>query len=364
MRIGIVGAGQLGRMLGLSGLPLGQTFSLLDPSAAPCGRQIGRHIRADFHSIKALTALAQECDVTTFEFENVDTSALQALADAGHQVFPPPVALATAQDRCQEKKFFRELGIQVADWRAASNEAELRQALTDLGDDVFVKTARLGYDGKGQRRPSGETAAELFRVLGSVELCVERRVPFDEELSIIGTRSLTGELRTWRLCRNEHRQGVLYQSRVDAVEHPLQSQADEYFRRVTDALDYVGTLTIEFFACANQLIANEMAPRVHNSGHWSIEGASTSQFENHVRAIAGLPLGATENNQWCGMQNFVGALPSARAVLQIPNCHFHHYDKTVRPGRKVGHATVTAKSRDERDSALEALAALPVWELT
>ncbi len=364
MRIGIVGAGQLGRMLALAGRGLGQEFVFLDPAKKPCAAALGEHWCAPFADVEQLTHLAAYCDVVTYEFENVPAAGLDALDRGDARVYPPPRALSISQDRRREKSFFESLNIAVAPWAAADSAASLAAALEQLDRPLIVKTATLGYDGKGQRRLETRCdAASLFAELGEVALCVEAVVDFDYEVSIIGTRTAAGEITTYPLCRNKHVGGILNQTCVDPDRHELQATADNMFERVAQALDYVGTLTIELFVCGKQLVANEFAPRVHNSGHWTLGGAETCQFENHLRAVSGLPLGPTMPLGWIGMQNFVGALPSAEAALRAGASNFQNYQKTPRPGRKVGHATVVADSASSRESVLNRLNALPGWQV-
>ncbi len=336
-------------MLGLAGVPLGLDFVFLDPAEAPCAAGLGAHVRAAFDDGDALAELAGRVDVITYEFENVAVSTLAALAGRC-PVHPAPQALATAQQRHLEKACFERVGIPVAPWRTADDAAALDRAITTLGLPVVVKTDRFGYDGKGQRvlREPADAAA-LFDELGRVPLLIESFVPFDCEVSVIGTRGADGAINVWPLTQNEHRNGVLHESRCLPPDHPLAGAARRHLSTLLRELDYVGTLAIEFFVRDGTLLGNEFAPRVHNSGHWTIEGALTSQFENHLRAVCGLPLGSTETHVHAVMRNFIGRMPDANLVLGVPGLTLHDYGKAPRPGRKLGHATIVAA--DERTLA-------------
>ena len=347
-------------MLALAGLPLGVRFVFVDPvDGAPAG-QVAEQIVADYDDVAALERLAS-CDVITYEFESVPESAARALA-ARAPVFPPPSALATAQDRLSEKRCFQGLGIPTAPFAPVSSLEELERAARDLGLPAVLKTRRFGYDGKGQcvlRAPGDIQTA--WAELGGVPLLLEGFVRFERELSLIGVRGRDGRTAFYPLVENEHRHGILRVTRAPApnLTPELQAQAERYSQELLDHLDYVGVLALELFEADGALFANEMAPRVHNSGHFSIEGAETSQFENHVRAVLGLPLGVTSVVRPCAMLNLVGALPEPESVLRVPGAHLHFYGKVPHPGRKVGHITVTASSPEELAARLTRLTALP-----
>jgi len=358
MKIGIIGAGQLGRMLALAGYPLGLRFVFVDADEDAPGAQVGRIIPGRFDDPAALAALAASVDVVTFDVENVPQAAAAAVA-AKVPFYPPPEALGAGQDRCDEKRLFRSLGIPTAPFEPVDSQQALVAAAERIGLPAILKTRRLGYDGRGQKRL--ETPADLdgaFAALGGVPAILEGFVRFERELSLIGVRGLDGRTAFWPLAENVHVDGILRQSRAPWEDAHLQSQAERHVGALLERFDYVGVLTVEFFLADGTLLANEMAPRVHNSGHWTIEGAVTSQFENHVRAILGLPLGSTAPTGHAAMVNFIGRLPALAEALEIDGAHFHDYGKTARPNRKLGHCTVVRATPAERDAALERLLAI------
>jgi 5-(carboxyamino)imidazole ribonucleotide synthase len=358
MTVGIVGAGQLGRMLALAGYPLGLDFLCLDPAGdAPAG-QVAPLLQGAFTDRALLRQLARRCEVVTFDWENVSVESLRAVRAAhGARIAPPVAALATAQDRVAEKRLFEKLHIPTTRWRAVDSRAQLTRALSAVGLPGVLKTRRLGYDGKGQLVIARAADAEhAFAQLGSVPLIYEERVPFDCEVSVIGARSPRGELAVYPLCGNVHARGILRLTRAPYGPSAWQARAARYLTRLLEHFSYAGILTIEFFVRGGRLIANEIAPRVHNSGHWSIEGAVTSQFENHLRAILDLPLGSTRATGHSAMINLIGSIPPVERLLGIPGLHLHDYGKEPRPGRKVGHLTLVEASAARRDArALELL---------
>lgn len=341
MRLGIVGGGQLGRMMAQAGSCLGIEFAFLDPSDQACAASMGQHLRADYGDPEAIEQLAAISDCITFEFENVPPAAVARLASL-RPAQPGANCLAVARDRWVEKSLFVQLGIPIAPIRAVDSQAELEAAVAALGLPVICKTRTLGYDGKGQKRllQPGDVA-NSFVELGSVPLIVEAMVAFDHEISVLAVRDRQGQILCYPVAENEHRQGILHAS-TPMVDHPQTQQAQSHARAVMQQLDYVGVMAFEFFVVDSQLLANEIAPRVHNSGHWSIEGAVCSQFENHVRAVTGLPLGSTELVQPCTMLNIIGARPDYQQLLALPGVHVHDYGKSARAGRKIGHVTVCA----------------------
>lgn len=359
MSIGILGGGQLGYMLALAGYPLGMRFRFLDPSPeAPVGR-IAPRVTGDFSDRGALEKFAHGLEVVTYEFENVPVDALHFLAKKV-AIFPPPGALEAAQDRLREKQVFEKLGIATTEFASVPAASELDLALKKLGLPAVVKTRRMGYDGKGQwTLRTAEDVKIAKEGLPRLPIIVERFVPFTRELSVIAARGKTGEIAFYPLAENHHRNGILRLSLAPApgITPQIQQAAEDAARKVLESLNYVGVLAIEFFERDGQLLANEMAPRVHNSGHWTIEGAVTSQFENHLRAINGLPLGSTTAIGASAMINLIGEVPDSAKVLAVPSAHLHLYGKEPRPGRKLGHVTLRAPSFDQLTSRFSSLPA-------
>ncbi|WP_199096428.1 5-(carboxyamino)imidazole ribonucleotide synthase [Dyella sp. ASV21] len=347
--LGILGGGQLARMLALAAAPLGVKSLVVDSAADACAGQVAPLVVADWTDYEALEHFAAQVDVVTFDFENVPAETAHRLAERV-AVFPAPRALAVAQDRLAEKTLFRECGLHTPEFKAIDTRAELDQALAAIGAPAILKTRRLGYDGKGQFRIKTLADADAaWAALGGQAaahgLILEAFVPFDRELSVIAVRSRDGEFRTWPLTQNWHTDGVLSLSLAPAPDiAELQQRATELARTLAEKLDYVGVFALELFVKNGELLGNEMAPRVHNSGHWTIEGALTSQFENHVRAVLGLPLGDTSARGLSAMFNWIGELPDAAPVLSAVDAHWHDYGKQPRVGRKVGHATVCAEN--------------------
>ena len=350
MTVGIVGAGQLGRMLALAGYPLGLDFLFLDRSADTPGGQVAPILCGEFTDRRLLRTLASRADVVTFDWENVSVDAFRSLS--GTRICPPVAALAASQDRVSEKQLFERLRIPTTRWLAVDSRSDLQRAASAIGMPGALKTRRLGYDGKGQAVIRNmRDLARAWRALGGVPLLYEELVAFDGEVSVIGARSTRGEVAVYPLNGNVHAGGILRLTRAPSGTARLQRTASRYLSRALDHFGYVGILTIEFFVRRGRLIANEIAPRVHNSGHWTIEGAATSQFENHLRAILGLPLGSTAARGHSAMVNIIGRMPAQAALLAMGPVHLHAYGKAPRPGRKLGHCTVierTARARDRR----------------
>lgn len=350
--VAILGGGQLGRMLALAGYPLGLRFRFLEPAADAPMADMARHTTAAYDDLDGLRAVADGADVVTYEFENVSVDAARAL-EQQVPVFPPPAALKAAQDRLAEKRFFAGLGAQVPPFAPVDSREELEAAVAEIGLPAVLKTRRMGYDGKGQQvLRSVDDLAAAWDALGDQPLILEGFVVFQRELSILAVRSTGGETAFYPLVHNTHHDGILRRSVAPAtgVSNTLQRDAEALAQRALDALHYVGVLAIELFevetANGPALLVNEMAPRVHNSGHWTIEGAETSQFENHLRAVLGLPLGTTAMRGYAAMLNIIGTLPDERAALAVPGAHLHLYGKAPRPGRKLGHITVRADSAE------------------
>ncbi len=327
--VACIGGGQLGRMLGLAGLPLGLSFRFLDPSPEAPAAAVGELVVGEFDDPRALARLCRGADVVTYEFENVPVAFVRGLAP-----LPPPRALELGQDRLVEKQLFARLGIPTARFGT----------LAETGLPALVKSRRLGYDGKGQRRVA------LDSPLCEGELA-EEIVPFKRELSLVAVRGRDGETRFWPLAENVHRDGILRVSRAPAP-NGRQGEAEALATRLLDELGYVGVLALELFEVEGRLLANEYAPRVHNTGHWTIDGAETSQFENHLRAILGLPLGPTDAIAPSTMINLIGGVPPREQVLRLPGAHLHLYDKEPRPGRKLGHVTLVGAGQETVAEAL------------
>lgn len=351
--VGILGAGQLGRMLALAGYPLGMRFRFFDPLKGFTDGSLAPQWMGDYADRKALDRFAEGLDVITYEFENVPVQAAYVL-EKSISVFPPPPALEKAQDRWIEKSFFRELGLPTAEFTAVNSLTDLEAAVRRIGFPALLKTRRLGYDGKGQMPlHSLDDVGAAWNALGGVPLILEEMISFERELSIIGVRGRSGQTVFYPLIENHHRDGILRLSisplihEHQAVNGNLQEKAESYMRAIMSALNYVGVLAVEMFEMEGWLFLNEMAPRVHNSGHWTIDGAVTSQFENHLRAVCGLPLGDTSPLGACAMINFIGELPESVPVLKNPGSHLHLYDKAPRPGRKLGHINIVANGPEE-----------------
>lgn len=371
MKIGILGAGQLGSMLVAAGDPLGLQFRFYSPSPDVPGARLAPVDVGEYADRDALLKFASQVDLITYEFENVPGDTVRAL-EAVCPVFPPPRALEVSQDRLSEKQLFRSLGIPTAEFVAVDSLADAERAAESLQLPLILKTRRLGYDGKGQQLV--RTLAELpaaVASLGGKGLIAEQFVTFDTEVSLISVRQAPRqdggerELRFYPLVENRHEAGILRESRAPAraLTPELQLLAECAATEVLEALDYSGVLTIEFFVVGTTLCANEMAPRVHNSGHWSIEGALISQFENHLRAILALPLGCTDTRGFVGMINLIGEAPdplaeSGKQLLCREDLHLHLYHKSPKPGRKVGHLTFVAESESARERELQQLHSL------
>lgn len=356
--VGILGGGQLARMMALAGAPLGLRFLVMDSVADACAGQFAPMVVGDYTDQAALAEFAGRVDVATFDFENVPAESARWLAERV-PVFPTPRALAVAQDRLAEKTLFRELGIPVPPFADIASREQLDAAVAALGMPCILKTRRLGYDGKGQFRvktPADVDAAweALGAQAATVGLILEGFVAFQRELSVVAVRGRNGEFRAWPLTENWHVDGVLSASLAPArVDDTMRETALSHARKLAEALEYVGVFALELFCRDGELLANELAPRVHNSGHWTIEGSETSQFQNHLRAVLGLPLGDNRMVGQACMLNWIGAMPDAAAVLGEAGGHWHDYGKSPRDGRKVGHATLRADSANELAATLE-----------
>ncbi len=343
-----MGAGQLGQMLALAGRRLGVQFRFLSPDASAAVGKFAELIIADYTNEAALAHFVEGLDVATYEFESIPADSVRFVAEKV-PTFPPPLALETAQDRANEKACFEKLGIPTAPFAVVDSMREVREALERIGVPAVLKSRRLGYDGKGQAEiRSREEIGSAWVKISGVPSIVEQMVKFSRELSIIAVRSRTGELAFYPMVENHHSEGILRFSLAPApnVSAETQSKAEGYSKLVMEHLDYVGVLAIEFFETEKGLVANEMAPRVHNTGHWTIEGADTSQFENHLRAILGMPLGSTDMGGAAGMVNVIGTEPDVARLRELEDVHVHMYGKAPAPRRKLGHITVTADDLD------------------
>lgn len=356
--IGILGGGQLARMLALAGAPLGLRFLVVDSAEDACAGQVAPLLRADWRDFDRLGDFAARVDVATFDFENVPAETAHWLTERV-AVFPNPRALAISQDRLAEKTLFRRIGLQTPDFVAVDSREDLARAIERIGVPAILKTRRLGYDGKGQfRLKSAADVDAAWAALAGAPSILEAFVPFERELSVIAVRSREGEFRTYPLTQNWHSEGILSASLAPAPQtEALAPVAYAHARRIAEELDYVGVFALELFVRDGELLGNEMAPRVHNSGHWTIEGAPASQFENHLRAVLGLPLGDTAALDLHVMLNWVGELPDRLPILAEPRAHWHDYGKSPRAGRKVGHATICARSAAEMRERLERIGA-------
>ncbi len=338
MKVGILGNGQLARMLALAGKPLGLDFVFYSANPDGCADVLGDNYYGELTDLDALQSFVDQVDVITFENENIPQETMEAIP--ADKIFPPTISVLTAQDRLHEKQFIEKLDIKLAKYYIINSETDLQQAFEQNKKPLVVKTRRDGYDGKGQARVHNEDDIKpAWSSLKDHALIAESFVDFSREVSMVATRSMAGEISFYPLTENVHIDGILHTSTV-IQNDPLQAKAEDYTRRLMEALDYVGTLSFEFFDCNGELYANEFAPRVHNSGHWSIDGASCSQFENHLRAICNLPLGSTEAVLNSIMINIIGKLPDSKAILNLPHIHWHDYQKEARPGRKIGHLTI------------------------
>ena len=356
--VAVLGGGQLGRMLGLAGIPLGLRFRFLDPVAGAPAAAVGDLVVGALGDESSLAEVASGATVVTYEWEGVPADAARSLAER-YPVRPGARSLEVAQDRLTEKETFRRLGIATPAFAPVATRAELDHAVDAVGGlPAVLKTRRGGYDGKGQRvlRAAADIDAG-WAALGDDPLILESLVPFDRELSVLAVRGIDGAVACWPLVENVHEEGILRVSRAPApgLDPALQLRGEDLAVRLLHDLDHVGVLAVELFEVGGELLANEIAPRVHNSGHWTIEGAETSQFENHLRAILGHPLGSTAARGPSAMVNCIGEMPDRDAVLAVPGAHLHDYGKTPRPGRKLGHVTITAPDDDELTARLVAL---------
>ena len=352
MKVGVLGGGQLSLMLAQAAHALDIGIIFIDPAEDACASTVAEQIQAPYDDPRALQSLAEQVDVVTFEFENVPSQSIEILS-AQLPVYPAANALAEAQDRLLEKTQLADLGIAVPNFRDIASLDDLRQAISDIGLPAVLKTRRFGYDGKGQvviRHADDASAA--WEAIGEVPAILEAFMPFDREVSILAVRDAGGHCKAYPLSENTHQNGIL-QLTMSRNNDPMFATANDFAERLLESLDYVGVLALELFQVGEELYANEFAPRVHNSGHWTIEGAVCSQFENHIRAVAGLPLGDTSLKASSAMLNCIGEMPDSSSIRDLPGVAIHDYRKAARPGRKVGHITLTADSAEALDNLLQ-----------
>lgn len=360
MRIGILGGGQLGRMLALAAHPMGHEVITWSRARTEPAAAVSKMVLGEFSDEEALASFIAQVDVVTYEFENVPAETVEAIARV-LPVRPGVKSLRIAGDRVSEKILFRQLGIGTAPFAAVNDLDELHRAVAQVGLPAVLKTRRFGYDGKGQAvLRDASQLAQAWSSLGGVPCILEGFMPFSRELSILGVRSVSGEISTYPLVENVHQSGILRVTHAPAqnVSLAMDQAAREAISATLQELDHVGVLAMELFDVNGVLFANEIAPRVHNTGHFSIEGAKTSQFENHIRAVVGAPLGETTLRGVSWMRNLIGRIPAEHSVLAVPGAHLHLYGKSERHARKVGHITLTGDGPRAIASSIEALSRL------
>ncbi len=359
MIIGMLGGGQLGLMLADAALEMGHEPRCLDPKPDSCAQRSCELIVAPFDDPDALAELARTAELATYEFERVPVAAVDRLAER-IPVRPGAESLRVAQDRLLEKRRLREVGFETAAFEPVDSPADLDAALESLGRPALLKTRFGGYDGKGQVRVADQSAEDAWRALGEVPAILEAIVPFERELSLVCVRALGGDVAFFPVAENRHEGGILRVTRAPAGAIPPATEValQHHARELLRSLDHVGALAIELFEVRGHLLANEIAPRVHNSGHWTIEGAETSQFAAHLQAITGAPLGPTAARAPSAMVNLIGEIPDAVRTLDLPGMTLHDYGKAPRPGRKVGHATIVDEDPERLEGSIAAVEAL------
>ncbi len=355
MNIGILGSGQLARMLSIAAQTLGINTICFSPISQDSATQLSQTIHGDYHDQDKLKQLIKQVELITYENENIPTATAKLCLQQS-QLYPSYEALKVSQDRLLEKNLFSQLNIPTVKYIAVGTDQELAQAVDEIGTPALLKTRRFGYDGKGQIPINHLQDLEKVRGLNHGEdLILEKYIHFDHELSIIAVRSVDGQIKFYPLSLNYHQNQILRLS-IAPFEHPqLQQQAQQYATALLEHLDYVGVLAIEFFLSGDTLIANEFAPRVHNSGHWTLNGAHYSQFENHIRAISKLPIGSTDSIGYNAMINCISSMPDRNEILKVPCTHYHDYQKQVRPGRKLGHINLHVDNKEDFYDLLQQL---------
>ena len=337
MKIGILGGGQLSRMLVLAGVPLGLQFFFYEPNETSAVVGLGDITRGRYDDYAALKTFADKVDVITYENENIPVKTLEFL-ESHKTVYPGKNALAIMQDRLFEKTLFNDLKIPTNTFFIINNKHDLQSAAETLGYPLLLKQRTQGYDGKGQIKLNSAQDLNQLTEADCQNIIAEEWVPFDREVSLIAARNKSGDIVFYDIAENTHHNGILHKTR-NKINDPIAPIAQDYLTRILNHLDYIGVMAIEFFERDGNLIANEMAPRVHNTGHWTIDAAEISQFENHLRAILNWPLGVTTSLFAASMHNIIGTMPNRQEVLAQPSVHLHDYHKTERPGRKIGHVT-------------------------
>lgn len=347
MEIAILGAGQLARMLALEAHRLGLQIRVIGPEEAPCGADVSVHHRVDLNDAAAAVDACRGADLVTYEMEHLPLATVEALAGQ-MTVSPNPRSLQVSQDRLFEKQMFAEMKVETAPYQQVDSLADVSSAIECWGYPILLKTRRDGFDGRGQRwlRSDADLPTSDAEVTDHI---AEAPVKFRRELSVVAVRNAKGEFLTYPLTENRHNDNILSVSRAPARGLERSEAAVTIAQRVAEHLDYVGVLAIELFEVDGRLVANEMAPRVHNSGHWTLDGAVTSQFENHLRAIAGLPLGSTETRGVTIMANLIGTVPPLSELLSVPEAKVHLYGKAPRPKRKIGHISGVAAHHEAAD---------------
>ena len=354
MKVGIIGTGQLARMLAMGATPLGLTISCIGNPNDCAGDVISDIKNIDLADTDSLLSWAKDCTVITFENENIDCELVEKISSVC-KVYPPVKAIEMAQDRLVEKNMLNESGIETANFYEVNSIDDLQDAVDKYGLPAIVKTRRFGYDGKGQfpLKTKDDITACWNEIGDAVDgLIYEGFVDFDLEVSQVATIGTDSDIEFYPLTHNEHNKGILIKSTAPYENETLQQQAQDAMKKLAEKLNYVGTMAIEFFVCGDKLIANEIAPRVHNSGHWTIDGSTTSQFENHMRAVCGLPLGAVDSQPTI-MLNCIGKMPNIMETAKINNAKIHDYNKSARFGRKVGHINILQLNRDDESKVAE-----------
>lgn len=355
MKIGILGGGQLARMLAVSAKSMGIDIICIDPKINCSAEKFAKVIHCDFNDLDEIDRNFQGVDCVTYETENLPIDSVRELAKK-YTLLPNIDILKVSQDRLYEKEFFGQLNIPTANYAKLDSWDNLKEFIDNMHYPAVIKTRRYGYDGKGQMLIRNlEQAKQAWEDMSKSPLIVEQFVPYEIELSLVSVRNQAGDVSFYPLTLNHHKNGILQTSEAPYMDDKLTTLAQEYSLKILETFNYVGVMTVEFFSVNGGLIVNEIAPRVHNSGHWTIEGADTSQFENHLRAIASLPLGSTAPKGFSAMINLIGKKPNVDLFSDIPGLYYHWYDKSILPNRKLGHITICNTNKDLLAKNLEAV---------